>query len=317
MPVSGSPSPHTLSLHAALQWAPAWLLLCPMLSVPSSHSSFRSRMPLPQKLAWQNWLQLWALSAVPLAAPSSQVSLAMVLRTPSPHLANVQLLLQAALSCGCPLLPASQSSPGSTMPSPQPLSWQNWLQWLGLAAVPLSVPSSQASPAAMLRWPSPHTGSVQSGSQSLASIPPLSHCSTPESTLWSPHTLIWHAAVHAAESWFWLTPPTVPLSHCSGPGPPVGVNARLTIPSPHAGLVQLALQLAVLTPPSSHASTPVNVRWSPHTLIWQVAVQAALSLLAAPLSHCSGPGAPFGVKWRVTLPSPQFGGGQAVLQAAG
>ena len=103
-----------------------------------------------------------------------------------------------------------------------------------------------------------------------------------------------------------------PRSHCS-PGP--------TMPSPQLLAMQALVQLSVSTrlpssQPSRRAGPAVLSRLSPHTLSWQCAVQSALSALAPPLSHCSVPEAPGGVKLWLTLPSPHRGVVQSMLQSA-
>ena len=98
-----------------------------------------------------------------------------------------------------------------------------------------------------------------------------------------PQVSIWQVAEQPS-------PATVLLSsHCSGPVAPTGVNARLTLPSPHAGMVQSELQLATLTPiePGSQISpAAVLGRLSPHTGIVQSPSQMSLSVVL-PLSHSS------------------------------
>ena len=103
-----------------------------------------------------------------------------------------------------------------------------------------------------------------------------------------------------------------PRSHSSG---------GETMPSPQSLATHALVQASVsIRLPSSHPSLSsgptVLCRLSPHTLTWQCAVQSALSALAPPLSHCSGPAAPGGVKLWLTLPSPHIGVVQSMLQPA-
>src|SRR5450432_1929614 len=154
------------------------------------------------------------------------------------------------------------------------------------------------------QWPA---GSVHSVEQPSFSIwLPSSHASmcVPAVSWWpSPHTLMRQCAVQSRSSWFWLTPASVPRSHCSM-FTPSGLKCRLTLPSPQVGVVQSRLQFAVssATPfvPGSQVSwwvLPVLSRMpSPHTLILQFAVQSSVSI-KLPSSHSSLPS-------RTPLPQP-------------
>src|SRR5262245_19383954 len=139
--------------------------------MPSSHSSPRSMMPLPHCCRRQ-------LAEQP-APPSHSSTPVRIL--PSPHLASLQVVRHAPVS-ELPLapVPRSHSSPGPTIPSPQPLAMHALVQLSVSTRLPSSQPSTCSGPTVLV-WLSPHTlirqCAVQSALSALAPI--LSHCSGP------------------------------------------------------------------------------------------------------------------------------------------
>ena len=154
------------------------------------------------------------------------------------------------------------------------------------------LPSSHASPAAMLTTLSPHSGAVQSASHAIVAIP-SSHASTPICTLPSPHFALMHIAVHASVSTM------LPSSHSS----PI-----CTIPSPHEADAHMFVQPSPSTMlPSSHASTDSHTTPSPHVAFAQLFRHASVST-ALPSSHSSVPSN--------TAPSPHFAATQVLRQSS-
>src|SRR5262249_47760438 len=156
---------------------------------------------------------------------------------------------------------------------------------------------------------SPHLANLHAFVQSSALLGLPSSHSSPTSLIPFPH-------LGKVQSFSQASPLVVlPSSHCS---------PWSTMPLPQCGSVHAFEQpSASIRLPSSHGSMwfgPwVSRSPSPHTLIWQCAVQSALSLLSempmlSTASHCSGPVAPGGVKLWLTLPSPHFGVVQSLLQ---
>src|SRR5690625_873675 len=136
-------------------------------------------MPSPQVTAVQFWLR------VAVSLPSSHSSPSSMM--PLPQTGRVMAWQVREQWFGVPLFsPSSQTSPSSMTPLPQtgvvvPLHWL--LQWFG---VPFCSPSSQVSPAQVLTMPSPQRAAVQSALQ-LALAPTSSH-SSPASTMPLPQT---------------------------------------------------------------------------------------------------------------------------------
>src|SRR5262249_25545179 len=90
-------------------------------------------------------------------------------------------------------------------------------------------------------------------------------------------------------------------------------KSGLTKPSPQVGALQLALQLALLTPPKSQSSLSntlvplLSVNVSPQRAMWHELVQSLSSPLLRPSSHSSTP-------WM--WPSPQVGIWHCFVQSA-
>src|SRR5204863_492541 len=87
-------------------------------------------------------------------------------------------------------------------------------------------------------------------------------------------------------------------SHCSGPAAPGAVNSGLTMPSPQVAVVQLKLQVALVTPPSSQSAwvwrcaLALFVTVSPQNSMRQapsgdVLPEQPSPLVLLPSSHCS------------------------------
>src|SRR5204862_196313 len=215
------------------------------------------------------------------------------LTMPSPHTGIVQLKLQVAL-----LIP--------------PVSHCSWV-WLVASLTTLSPQNS------MRQAPS---GDVLPEQPSPLVLLPSSHCS-PGSTRPLPHCWMWQSAAQVKPFGLPPEPKSLPShsspgsltplpqcsnrqraehpvatdggSHCSTPSA-LGLNSELTMPSPHTGIVQLKLQVALLMPAVSHCSW-VWVVASLTTLSPQNSMTQAPSgevlpeqpspLALLPSSHCS------------------------------
>src|SRR5690625_6770467 len=117
-------------------------------------------IPFPQTAAVVPSQVALHLLGCPLSSPSSQVSPALALTTPSPHAAGVQSALHSALSP-----PSSHTSPSSMTPLPHSAPVRPLQLALQYRGSPLFSPSSQISPASLTPLPQrseEHTSELQS-----------------------------------------------------------------------------------------------------------------------------------------------------------